>query len=129
MLNILVTHGPNLNLPGQHIPDQEGKFIDCVRKTQNDETDFIVIIFAAFTHTSEAIRDAFLLAANHLLKRIFPMYMRVKSSYSILIIRYCRVHQQQPGQGQLFTVLVRRYLKMPITPQHMKERIHGYTKN
>ncbi len=88
MANILVLHGPNLNLLGTREPDvyghttldnvnnalvsiayDEGHTLACfqsnaehelVEKIQQarDEIDFIIINPAAFTHTSVAIRDA-----------------------------------------------------------------------
>jgi len=91
MPNILVIHGPNLNLLGKREPghygvstldsinselsdlasenqvelalfhsNHEGQIVDRIHQTLNDGTDFIVINPAAFTHTSVAIRDAFL---------------------------------------------------------------------
>ena len=91
MPNILVIHGPNLNLLGKREPghygvdtldtinqelsdlardagvnlalfqsNYEGQIVDRIHQTLNDGTDFIVINPAAFTHTSIAMRDAFL---------------------------------------------------------------------
>ena len=91
MPQILVIHGPNLNLLGKREPthygvdtldsinqaltelaqqhdvslqtfqsNQEGEIVDRLHQTLEDGTDFIVINPAAFTHTSVAIRDAFL---------------------------------------------------------------------
>jgi 3-dehydroquinate dehydratase II len=91
MPNILVIHGPNLNLLGVREPglygadtlqsinqeltdlaqgyqvelttfqsNHEGQIVDRLHQTMNDGTDFILINPAAFTHTSVAIRDAFL---------------------------------------------------------------------
>ena len=91
MSNILVIHGPNLNLLGQREPghygvdtldsinqqltelaqenstdlatfqsNHEGQIVDRIHQALQDKTDFIVINPAAFTHTSVAIRDAFL---------------------------------------------------------------------
>jgi len=91
MPNILVIHGPNLNLLGQREPghygvdtldsinqqltelaqqnstdlatfqsNHEGQIVDRIHQALQDETDFIVINPAAFTHTSVAIRDALL---------------------------------------------------------------------
>ena len=89
MANILVLHGPNLNLLGTREPDVYGAVTleqinqklaetaeaaghtlqsfqsnaehELVDKVQSarDEVDFILINPAAFTHTSVAIRDAF----------------------------------------------------------------------
>ncbi|AFJ02961.1 3-dehydroquinate dehydratase II [Methylophaga frappieri] len=88
MKNVLVLHGPNLNLLGQREPDiygattlndinayltQQAEAADCQLTTlqSNAETalieaihnartsvDFIIINPAAFTHTSVALRDA-----------------------------------------------------------------------
>ena len=89
MKNILVLHGPNLNLLGSREPgvyghitldeinaqltslaDKDGANLSCfqsnaeaalidrVQQARTDETDFIVINPAAFTHTSVALRDA-----------------------------------------------------------------------
>lgn len=91
MPNILVIHGPNLNLLGQREPghygadtldsinqqlsqlaqehhtdisffqsNQEGEIVDRIHHTLTDKTDFMLINPAAFTHSSVAIRDAFL---------------------------------------------------------------------
>ncbi len=91
MSNILVIHGPNLNLLGKREPDHygvdtldainqelsdlarenqvnlavfqsnhEGQIVDRIHQTLHDDTKFIVINPAALTHTSVAIRDAFL---------------------------------------------------------------------
>ncbi len=91
MPNILVIHGPNLNLLGLREPghygvdtldsinqeitelakeysaevsifqsSHEGQIVDRIHQTLEDDTDFIVINPAAFTHTSVAIRDALL---------------------------------------------------------------------
>lgn len=91
MSNILVIHGPNLNLLGQREPghygvdtldsinqeltdlakqhavqlanfqsNHEGQIVDRIHQTLQDGTDFVVINPAAFTHSSIAIRDAFL---------------------------------------------------------------------
>lgn len=87
--NILVIHGPNLNLLGRREPDiygkttlddinrklstlssasgvrleafqsnSEGELINRVQQAMHDETDFIIINPAGFTHTSVALRDA-----------------------------------------------------------------------
>jgi 3-dehydroquinate dehydratase-2 len=40
--------------------NSESDIVDRIQQTANDGTDFIVINPAAFTHTSVAIRDAFL---------------------------------------------------------------------
>ncbi len=91
MSNILVIHGPNLNLLGLREPDlygfdtmesinqeltdlarenqanlaifqsnHEGQIVERLHKTLQDGTDFIIINPAAFTHSSIAIRDAFM---------------------------------------------------------------------
>lgn len=93
--NILVLHGPNLNLLGNREPEiyggetleeinsnlsklaketavglvnfqsnSEAELISRIQQAIGDETDFIIINPAAFTHTSVALRDA--LAAAHL---------------------------------------------------------------
>lgn len=87
--NILIIHGPNLNLLGVREPEIYGgntlqdinrnlskltentgirldffqsnaeyALIDRVQQTMHDETDFIIINPAAYTHTSIALRDA-----------------------------------------------------------------------
>ena len=87
--NILVLHGPNLNLLGSREPDvygrvtldeinrrlaklaadagakltslqsnAEAELVDRVQLAATDETDFIIINPAAYTHTSVALRDA-----------------------------------------------------------------------
>jgi 3-dehydroquinate dehydratase-2 len=87
--NILVVHGPNLNLLGSREPkhyglatlddinralvargdaagaqvetfqhNHEGALIDRVHQAALDQTDFIVINPAGYTHTSVALRDA-----------------------------------------------------------------------
>lgn len=89
MKNILVLHGPNLNLLGSREPDVYGRItldeinnkltqqarqnginiaimqsnaefvlVERVQAARLDETDFIIINPAAFTHTSVALRDA-----------------------------------------------------------------------
>lgn len=91
MTNILVIHGPNLNLLGTREPEvygadtladinqslskladqkgvkleayqsnTEGDIVNCIQQASGKETDFIIINPAAYTHTSVAIRDAFL---------------------------------------------------------------------
>lgn len=91
MPNILVIHGPNLNLLGTREPElygsdtlatidnllaqkaqqlgvalesfqsnDEGKIVDRIQQAAAKPVDFVVINPAAFTHTSVAIRDAFL---------------------------------------------------------------------
>lgn len=91
MPDILVIHGPNLNLLGQREPglygsdslqtinaeltelardqdislatfqsNHEGEIVDRIHQTLRDGVDFILINPGAFTHTSIAIRDAFL---------------------------------------------------------------------
>ena len=91
MANILVIHGPNLNLLGTREPEvygadtladinealskmaekkgikletfqsnTEGEIVSCIQQAGAGETDFIIINPAAYTHTSVAIRDAFL---------------------------------------------------------------------
>ena len=87
--NILIFHGPNLNLLGSREPDvygsetleeingnlsklateanvslvsfqsnSEADLISRIQQAMEDETDFIIINPAAFTHTSIALRDA-----------------------------------------------------------------------
>lgn len=87
--NILVVHGPNLNLLGTREPqvygrqtlaeidarlkqladengakcstyqsNHEGELVDRIQAAAQDQTDFIIINAAAYTHTSVAIRDA-----------------------------------------------------------------------
>lgn len=92
MANILVIHGPNLNLLGKREPllygkatlksidnaltkhakghklecfqsNAEHEIIDTIQACPKNKIDFIIINPAAFTHTSIAIRDA-LLAVN-----------------------------------------------------------------
>lgn len=94
MANILILHGPNLNLLGTREPEHygdatlpmidaklvtlgnelghalqtlqsnsEGILIDRIHQTLSDQTNFIIVNPAAFTHTSIALRDA-LLAVN-----------------------------------------------------------------
>jgi 3-dehydroquinate dehydratase-2 len=89
MKNLLVLHGPNLNLLGSREPDVYGRItldeineklqqlahtkganlqffqsnaeaalVDRVQLARQDDTDFIIINPAAFTHTSVALRDA-----------------------------------------------------------------------
>lgn len=89
MANILVLHGPNLNLLGSREPEVYGlstltdidtrlsaraeqsghrlqsfqsnaehELVDRVQACQGDDTHFILINPAAFTHTSVALRDA-----------------------------------------------------------------------
>ena len=91
MTNILVIHGPNLNLLGTREPDVygadtldsinheltgmaeqndvklqtfqsniEGDIVSCIQQAGTDKVQFIIINPAAYTHTSIAIRDAFL---------------------------------------------------------------------
>ncbi len=91
MTQILLIHGPNLNLLGQREPglygddtlesinqemtdlatdndvklshfqsNHEGQIVDRIHQASAEGCDFIVINPAAFTHTSVAIRDAFL---------------------------------------------------------------------
>ncbi len=91
MPDILVIHGPNLNLLGQREPglygqdtldtinreladlardnavqlthfqsNHEGAIVDRIHQAREQGCDFIIINPAAFTHTSIAIRDAFL---------------------------------------------------------------------
>ena len=91
MANILVIHGPNLNLLGTREPDiygtdtlasinkhlaqmaeqngvrlrtyqsnTEGNIISCIQQAASKDIQFIIINPGAFTHTSIAIRDAFL---------------------------------------------------------------------
>src|SRR5690606_35389979 len=87
--NILVLHGPNLNLLGSREPqvygsltladidarltaiateagatlrsfqsNHEGELVERIQAARADDTDFIVINPAAYTHTSVAMRDA-----------------------------------------------------------------------
>ena len=89
MKNILVLHGPNLNLLGQREPELYGRvtldeinqklqqlaklnavnlehfqsnaeaiLVERVQLARQDNTSFIIINPAAFTHTSVALRDA-----------------------------------------------------------------------
>lgn len=89
MANILILHGPNLNLLGTREPsvygadtleqinerlrvqgeagghqvtcfqsNAEHELVDRVQHGRTDETAFIVLNAAAFTHTSIALRDA-----------------------------------------------------------------------
>ena len=44
--------------------NHEGEIVDRLHRTLNDGTDFIIINPAAYTHTSIAIRDAFLACAK-----------------------------------------------------------------
>ncbi len=90
MLNILVLNGPNLNMLGKREPDiyghlslveieqllidqlpkgfsltfkqsnHEGQLIDWIQEAPKDHVDIIIINPAGFTHTSIALRDAFL---------------------------------------------------------------------
>lgn len=90
MPSILVLHGPNLNLLGSREPEVYGydtladvdqkivaaapagvvvktlqsnaehTLIDAVHEAKSDGVDFIIINPGAFTHTSIALRDAFL---------------------------------------------------------------------
>ena len=91
MAQILVLHGPNLNLLGEREPEvygtttleqinnklkteaeERGHRIECLQSNAEHElvdrihlaradgTDFIIINPGAFTHTSVALRDAFL---------------------------------------------------------------------
>lgn len=91
MANILVIHGPNLNLLGTREPEvygtdtltsinkhlaqmaeqngvrlrtyqsnTEGNIISCIQQAASKDIQFIIINPGAFTHTSIAIRDAFL---------------------------------------------------------------------
>ncbi|MCP4388115.1 MAG: type II 3-dehydroquinate dehydratase [Gammaproteobacteria bacterium] len=91
MTNILVIHGPNLNLLGTREPEvygsdtlsainqnlnqmaqqngvnlqtfqsnNEGEIVSCIQQAATNQVDFIIINPAAYTHTSVAIRDAFL---------------------------------------------------------------------
>lgn len=91
MPNILVIHGPNLNLLGKREPEiygsdtlaainqnlnnmaqknninlqafqsnNEGEIVSRIQQAGADQIDFIIINPAAYTHTSVAIRDAFL---------------------------------------------------------------------
>ena len=91
MANILVIHGPNLNLLGTREPEvygsdtleaidqklsqmaqqnaialqsfqsnHEGEIVTRIQQAGAEQVDFVIINPAAFTHTSVAIRDAFL---------------------------------------------------------------------
>lgn len=88
MTNVLVLHGPNLNLLGLREPDIYGQFtlddintklqsltslrleclqsnaehvlIDRIQATLHDDTACIIFNPAAYTHTSVALRDALL---------------------------------------------------------------------
>jgi 3-dehydroquinate dehydratase-2 len=91
MTQILVIHGPNLNLLGTREPEvygadtlaeidrdlirlakqkhvelqtfqsnSEGDIVERIQQAGTDQVDFIIINPAAYTHTSVAIRDAFL---------------------------------------------------------------------
>jgi len=91
MANILVIHGPNLNLLGTREPEvygadtlasinqslaqmaeqngasvktyqsnKEGDIVSCIQQAGEKDIQFIIINPAAYTHTSVAIRDAFL---------------------------------------------------------------------
>lgn len=91
MTNILVIHGPNLNMLGTREPEvygsdtlaainqnlnqmaqqnsvnlqtfqsnNEGEIVSCIQQAAGNQVDFIIINPAAYTHTSIAIRDAFL---------------------------------------------------------------------
>ena len=91
MANILVIHGPNLNLLGSREPEiygadtletinarlqqmaeqngfgfdafqsnDEGAIVSRIQEAGKDGADFVIINPAAYTHTSVAIRDAFL---------------------------------------------------------------------
>jgi 3-dehydroquinate dehydratase-2 len=91
MTNILVIHGPNLNMLGSREPDVygsdtlasidasllekanankleletfqsnlEGEIVGRIQQASSSGTQIIIINPAAFTHTSIAIRDAFL---------------------------------------------------------------------
>jgi 3-dehydroquinate dehydratase-2 len=91
MTNILVIHGPNLNMLGTREPEvygsdtlatinqslmqmaeqngiklqtfqsnTEGDIVSCIQQAGTKKIDFIIINPAAYTHTSIAIRDAFL---------------------------------------------------------------------
>jgi len=91
MTNILVIHGPNLNMLGTREPEvygddtlaaidkdlnqmaerngaklqtfqsnTEGDIVSCIQQAGSNQVEFIIINPAAYTHTSIAIRDAFL---------------------------------------------------------------------
>ncbi len=86
-MNILILHGPNLNMLGRRNPkiygsltqeelfgeltkefpdveftfyqsNHEGRLIDVIQNTMDDYYDGLLINPAAFTHTSVALRDA-----------------------------------------------------------------------
>ena len=40
--------------------NSEGEIVDCIQQARNNKVEFIIINPAAYTHTSIAIRDAFL---------------------------------------------------------------------
>ena len=92
MFNILVLHGPNLNLLGQREPTHYGRttlesinqalteqgvghnimtfqsnaeyqLLEKIHTAAQESIDFIIINPAAFTHTSVALRDALLAVA------------------------------------------------------------------
>ncbi|MCK5716289.1 MAG: type II 3-dehydroquinate dehydratase [Thiomargarita sp.] len=94
MFNILVLHGPNLNLLGEREPTHYGQItlasinqqlvniahdaghqlsyfqsnaehhlIEQIHAARHNETHFIIMNPAAFTHTSVALRDALLAVA------------------------------------------------------------------
>jgi 3-dehydroquinate dehydratase-2 len=92
MFNLLVLHGPNLNLLGKREPTHYGnttlaninqaiteqaighniitfqsnaehKLLEKIHTASKDSIDFIIINPAAFTHTSVALRDALLAVA------------------------------------------------------------------
>ncbi|KIO48758.1 type II 3-dehydroquinate dehydratase [Nitrosospira sp. NpAV] len=114
--NILVLHGPNLNVLGRREPEvygsttleeinenlmnlakeagislatfqsnAESELINRIQRAMEDDTDFIIINPAAYTHTSVALRDA--LAATRLpfievhLSNIFARESFRKESY------------------------------------------------
>jgi 3-dehydroquinate dehydratase-2 len=93
MFNILVLHGPNLNLLGEREPtlygnttltdinqqliqakpvddkltifqsNAEHELLEKIQQAPHEEINFIIINPAAFTHTSVALRDALLAVA------------------------------------------------------------------
>ncbi len=92
MFNIIVLHGPNLNLLGEREPTHYGRttlasinqalteqaaghnlmtfqsnaehqLLEKIHRAAHDSIDFIIINPAAFTHTSVALRDALLAVA------------------------------------------------------------------
>lgn len=65
----------------------EHEIVERIHQAQNDNTAFIIINPAAFTHTSVAIRDALSGVKSPSLSCTCPMYMPVKSSVNIPIFQ------------------------------------------